>query len=587
MDTKTATASSLLTDGSPKDVLSYLLQHRFHNDAQATASFLLEILDHIPNVAEISAQIIDQEHNEEEQNTAEQKEQQFASMMGSIRVLPMDDRLQKSHGGKGRPSIADTSGSSDIVPYSKGDSQVEITTIEVTGLTPRSKFQLSMYEHGMILSKKQPQTQSSKSPLDKIIVPANRIERIVLFPKPEDCQGSIIKQRRTNTSCGKKTLDIPGSIILLLLQPERGSLQSASSPPTCYYKSKPLHQISFQLPTHQSDPLTLSPHKLQEACSFTLRSVCVDSYEQQWMTLFHQSLLGKGLECCRVLNPQYHTGGSGKRGGEKFTFRSNEGDGVGSRPSSAGMPFVKCYSGVNYGVLFLLEEGLLFFKPPRFVHRSKLHSISCGRGSGGSRYIDLVATLDTVFPPHSTITDDTSDDDNEEEEEDGKRETLEFQSIDRGELHVLNDYINAVLTKAMARDTADSSDDDFSETNTNRKNVGGDLSSDFSDDDDDDGGGDDAVVEVEVDRKGGGKRRGGTQRIASKEAQNATKLQLQNGTDQDGGREDDDDDDDSADYSDGSDEEDYDSSGDDDDEDESMETDEDDETPAKKRAKKR
>jgi len=307
----------------------------------------------------------------------------------------------------------------------------------------------------------------------------------------------------------------------------------------------------------------------------------VDSYEQQWMTLFHQLLSkdndeAEGKECCRVLNPQFHNYG-GKHNDDSgdattFMFRSNEGDGFGSsRPSSAGMPFVKCYSGVHYGVLFLLEEGLLFFKPPRFVHRSKLHSISCGRGSGGSRYIDLVATLDAVTPAARTTSDDADTDD---EEEDVKRETLEFHSIDNGELRVLNDYINNVLTKAMERDAANSSDDDFSETPSN----GGDDGGGSSDSDSDDA----EVVVVEGGKSGGGggRRRGRTQRTASKEAQKATKFQLQK--DDDDGE----DSDDSADYNDGSEEEDSDSSSSDDD-DASTATEEDDPTPARKRSKKR
>ena len=64
---------------------------------------------------------------------------------------------------------------------------------------------------------------------------------------------------------------------------------------------------------------------------------------------------------CRALNPNYH--GKMSLTSLSFMFRSNEGDGhKGSRPSSAGMPFVKCYNGLDYGALFPLEEGLLFFK---------------------------------------------------------------------------------------------------------------------------------------------------------------------------------------------------------------------------------
>jgi len=281
------------------------------------------------------------------------------------------------------------------------------------------------------------------------------------------------------------------------------------------------------------------------------------------MKLFRRSL-GVAVSC-RALNPQYH-GGKSSVPSSSFVFRSYEGDGVSSRPSSAGMPFVKCYNGVNYGVLYPFEEGLLFFKPPRFVHRSKLHSISCGRGSGGSRYIDLVATFDT----NNTNTSST------EETDDGKTETWEFNSIDRGEFRILNDYINGVLAKAMARDAAAGS-----ESGGTSSDEGGSEGE----------GEDDAAVEVTVDGEDGmdsGRRsRGGrrTQRNASRAAQKATRMQLENRNNQDSDGEEDDD---SADYQDDSeDEEESDSSDDDDVATETDDDESDDPTPARKRAKDR
>ena len=67
------------------------------------------------------------------------------------------------------------------------------------------------------------------------------------------------------------------------------------------------------------------------------------------------------------------------------------------------------------------------------MHRSELHSIAVGRG-GGSRYVDLHATLDG---------------------EDGDTTKLEFTNIDREEMQVLNSYIHNVLVKAMEKDAAD------------------------------------------------------------------------------------------------------------------------------------
>lgn len=62
------------------------------------------------------------------------------------------------------------------------------------------------------------------------------------------------------------------------------------------------------------------------------------------------------------------------------------------------------------------------------MHRSKLASISCGRGSGSaSRYVDMAVQLDS-------------------------EERIEFTNIAREELGVLNDYIHKTLIPAMQSD---------------------------------------------------------------------------------------------------------------------------------------
>ena len=81
------------------------------NDAQETASFLLQTLNQIPNVAEVSAQIINQEEEhkqtnvddddeerDEEENSTERAERQLSLLMDGIRSLPLsqEDRRSKS-----------------------------------------------------------------------------------------------------------------------------------------------------------------------------------------------------------------------------------------------------------------------------------------------------------------------------------------------------------------------------------------------------------------------------------------------------------------------------------------------------------
>ena len=84
-----------------------------------------------------------------------------------------------------------------------------------------------------------------------------------------------------------------------------------------------------------------------------------------------------------------------------------------------------------------------------FIPRSSLASISCGRGPGGSRFVDMMVQLD-------------------EEEGDKKSNNLEFTNINRDELSKLNDYIHKTLIPAMqaeadaASDSEDGKSDDDS-----------------------------------------------------------------------------------------------------------------------------
>jgi hypothetical protein len=78
-------------------------------------------------------------------------------------------------------------------------------------------------------------------------------------------------------------------------------------------------------------------------------------------------------------------------------------------------------------------------RPPKFLPRSQLHSIKCGRASGGgqnaSRYVDLVLQLASSG-----------------EASNNNNEMVEFTNIQRDEVGVLNQYIQGVLIPAMKAD---------------------------------------------------------------------------------------------------------------------------------------
>ena len=106
---------------------------------------------------------------------------------------------------------------------------------------------------------------------------------------------------------------------------------------------------------------------------------------------------------------------------------------------------------------------MYYFRPPLFIHRSKLHSIAVGRG-GGSRYIDLHATLDDSA---------------------GDKTEIEFTNIDREEMTVLNSYIHDTLVKAMAKDVKEGDNEKDGDENeeANLHNSTDDEDEDDADDD--------------------------------------------------------------------------------------------------------
>mmetsp|Transcript_4625 Transcript_4625/g.5673 ORF Transcript_4625/g.5673 Transcript_4625/m.5673 type:complete len:350 (+) Transcript_4625:136-1185(+) len=335
------------------------------------------------------------------------------------------------------------------------------------------KFTLNMYEEGCILT-------SSKQ--EQIIIASNQVEHVIMFPKREDCLKAPKKSKDSSTE-----VIIPGSTILLVLKE------------AVAFRKKELTQICFQLPQHNSDSVQISDNEELHDHNF------VDSFEAQWENLFQSSFDVKDV--IRVYNPKIH------KVINSYHFQSDQGD-ANTSIMQGGMPYVKCYSGVNDGVLFPLEEGLLFFKPPKFIHRSNLHSISCGRGSGGSRYVDLVATLDNK-------SNETND-------------SIEFTNIDREELQCLNDYIHNVLVKAMAKDANDE-DGEISDT---------------------------AMMNGDSDTNTKSRKRK-SQRAASVDARKATKVQIRSTVSND--QSEDDDDDFIKDDSEGEDESDHESQSEDDD----------------------
>ena len=279
--------------------------------------------------------------------------------------------------------------------------------IEVSATTPRTKLSLSFYSNGITLT----------SPKDeKMHLDPSCIKHVIMFPKREDC----IKKPKLNKE--GTNIIVSGSILLFILNENKVE-----------FRNKALTQICLQLPNHHSCPVdfgdTARPSEQQ------MTDACLDSFEEKIVTLL-KTALGVEKKLYRVYNPKFHN----VKNLTCYAFQSD--DGGDNRSIMQGqMPYLKCYHGVNDGVIFPMEEGLLFFKPPLFVHRSDLHSIAVGRG-GGSRYVDIQAVLDG---------------------KDGEQENMEFTNIDREEMQVLNNYIHKTLVPAMAKDANESDDENDDE----------------------------------------------------------------------------------------------------------------------------
>ena len=415
---------------------------------------------------------------------------------GKVLELPkaMVDDTKKE---KGSPSPESSSSSSPVTPRK---------SVEVSATTPRGKFDLTLHEStGIVLRNKKEEV---------VAVPSSSVATVIVFPKAEDCR------RATSNGRKKGPPKRPGNLVLLVLKKEEAD--------SVQFRGKSLKQICFQLP--QSILPQSSPSDGEESDDgggmMVLEPVRERDIELEWVDLLGKTFGVQPEKVVLVSNSAYLTddGREERAYVGRYNFKSDETEGTST--TTAGMPYVKCYEGVNDGVLFPLEEGLLFFKPPKFVPRSTLHSIQCGRGGGDSRYVDLVAEL---------------------EDDEG---AVEFSNIAREEVRVLNDFIHQVLIKAMTRDAeggevendkkvaaAAAAASPVAKIDDAERKMG----SSANESPIGTSSGDDSIEFV-------GTTGGRARRAASRDAREATKAQLQNKASGGGNDEEDSDDDDEEDF---------------------------------------
>jgi hypothetical protein len=333
----------------------------------------------------------------------------------AVELLQQAVKLSRQYGNDNN-SGAETRPAADL-----GDTLLT-QPFESSMVTPRlGKVSIQLHQKGLVATRTTDQT--------KFVVTSKHVTHVLVFSKPEDCK-ILVQQGLSNDAKQKK---LSGCLVLL-------SLKQAVEIPN---KNKTISctQICFSLPAEKKTG-PVGPALKDGTGS-------ADGVTERWCQV---------LETCLCIVTHVRPGGTG---GAFTSFQP-----PGTSTTDGGMPYVNCYMGVNDGVLYPLSEGLLFYKPPRFLPRSQLESIACGRGNQSSgRYVDMI-----VQTRH-----------------DHQTETMEFTNIRREENGVLNDYIHKVLVPAMQADAnnAKSGGDDHA-SNDNNSDVAEAVAEAVDGDDNDD-----------------------------------------------------------------------------------------------------
>jgi hypothetical protein len=465
------------------------------------ASFLLNCISTLPNAEEISSLLLGGGDGEEEDDDGEAEASEDARISGenSKDFIPnasasLDTVLKIRNADTPETVLLQsTVNTPSPLPTLVNDDN---DSVVVSCINPRGKFILYLCNHECILT-------NPKIPQEQIRFSAANVEHVIWFRKPEDYK--TLKQLSEN---GKiKAKGVPGHMVLVCLTDGIS------------FRNKAVKQVCFQLPSYPHPSTTSAAADITRSGGENNKETLT---EKHWWKKISTTLVFEGAKggIIRVPammdKPEFHTGKN------KFVFCS-EGE-SGRSTTTESLPYVGCYHGFNDGSLFPLREGLLFFKPPMFIPRSKLTSISCGRGSGGSRFVDMIAQLDA--------------DPGSKDQEDKTTKTLEFTNIHRDELNGLNNYIHQVLIPAMQSD-ADQADEGVAKAIDPTADNGNESDTDGSDDNDreneaiaevvhsSDDGGDNNKSDNETELEEESTRRRPPSRAAAKSAREITRAVLQ------------------------------------------------------------
>jgi len=385
----------------------------------AVTNFLLQAVSCIPKAHEISTRIMNMANDTQRGTEANKQEKE---------EVKVEDEDSNNIGAQLVEKVdGDKSDRAD-------DDKETLSSQAISLMTPRGKFHVFWHEHGIRFRDHKKLDQfvlragsgSGSSNEDDIVV--GDVQQCIFFPKPEDCQ---VNHRRKVE---------PTDMVVLKLHTDTGVDGQG-----VMFRKKQLQHICFQLPTHDPPRMCVQPSDKNNHSDEEDSDSDDDEdanqfldHTDRWSQLLCRCLRLDRRKVARVLNPTIESNAvTGSTNSWRYQFSSYQ-DEQHSTTTSA-LPFVKCYSGVNDGVLFPLKEGLLFFKPPMFVPRQTMHSIACGRGGGdsSSRYVDVTVTVSS-------------------DKDDSDEKVLEFTNIHRSESVVLNSYIQDALIPAMKQDLASS-----------------------------------------------------------------------------------------------------------------------------------
>ncbi len=189
------------------------------------------------------------------------------------------------------------------------------TPLETSLLNPRGgKCCIQLYENGYLVA------TSMKTPSVQLVIPASAISHLILFARAEDYKMSTTKK-------------VPNAHLVLLKLHKDATIR---------FQGKPVPgQVCFSLSWMKGIGPT---GPFESTCGW-------QEAAQSWRQVLEQCLGGSHNP--DLITCQIESGPSAPFLSYSIPDQST---------TTGGMPFVKCYHGVQDGVLYPMREGLLFYK---------------------------------------------------------------------------------------------------------------------------------------------------------------------------------------------------------------------------------